>query len=166
MLRPTKKGTSKINQYTTLQEEATYINNVFKEQMVFHAMEYRQKFKKPHPFEKELGGKNQQKNNNKKGRNRNKNNNANRNKNQEVASQAFSYNLFDITDNIKVICRCGIDGFIVDQNSRNQRNKDWVKVYALNQYDSNRSKTQNWLKYLDTRDSTILSQVFSIQIRG
>ena len=66
--------------------------------------------------------------------------------------------MFKVTDNIRVVCRCSIDGYIIDPNHRKSRNKDWVKIYALNQYNSNKSKTQNWTKYLDTMDSTILSQ--------
>merc|ERR1712039_438544 len=44
--RPTKKGTAKNNQVESLAQEATYINHVFREQMVFHSrLEYQQQFK-------------------------------------------------------------------------------------------------------------------------
>eukprot|EP01084_Bolivina_argentea_P176658 305651_1 len=159
--RPTKKGTSKINQYTSLAQEATYINHVFAEQMVYHTrLDYTQKLKRPHPFVNEIGGNAKKKKNSSSRRNKAKKINRSRNTNQEAASQAFSYNLYEVTDNIKVICRCAIDGYLVDDagNKKKRKDNDWVKIYALNQYDSNRSKTQNWTKYLDTRDSTILSQ--------
>eukprot|EP00483_Globobulimina_turgida_P013000 UN13024 len=58
-----------------------------------------------------------------------------------------------------MVCRCAIDGYVTTQGQgRRKGQKDWVKIYALNQYDSNRSTIQNWRKYLDTRDSTMLSQ--------
>merc|ERR1711971_1408231 len=56
----------------------------------------------------------QNKNKNKNRRNRGKQQRQQRGTNQQPASQAFSYNLFEVTDNISVVCRCGIDGYIID----------------------------------------------------
>merc|ERR1712228_950583 len=76
--------------------------------------------------------------------------------NQQPASQAFSYNKFDVTDNIRVLCRCAIDGYLISGNRG--KSKDWVKIFALNQYDCNASKTVNWAKTFGTKMSTIMSQ--------
>jgi len=162
--RPTRKGTAKVNGYVSLAHEATYINKVFKEQMVFHSkLENTQKLRHAHPFENELSG-----NGNKKGKKGRKNNkNAKNGKGatkdgaptRQAASQAFSYNLFQVTDSLSVCCRCGIDGYVVDTENRNARNKEWVRIFALNQYDSNKSRTKNWNnRGLDTHDATVLAQ--------
>lgn len=161
--RPTKKNTSKINTWTSLAQEATYINHVFKEQMVFHQnLEHRQRMKRQHPFLSEINGDNNNNNKSGKGKKGKKKGNNKNNKriltDRQPAAQAFTYNIYDVTDNIKVIVRCAIDGYIVDPRNPKSKSKDYCQIFALNQYDSNRSKTQNWIKYLDTRDSTILSQ--------
>jgi len=149
--RPTKKGTAKHNQVESLSQEATYINHVFQEQMVFHQrLEYQQKLKRQHPFLNQMRGNKGGKK--KKGKQKQKGNASN----QQPASQAFSYNLFDVTDNIRVICRCAIDGYLID--GKRGKSKDWVKIFALNQYDCNSSKTINWAKTFETKMSTILSQ--------
>eukprot|EP01084_Bolivina_argentea_P003032 5657_1 len=101
--RPTKKGTSRINQYMALSQEATYINHVFREQMVYHnKLEYTQKLKRQHPFINEINGNQSGKG----GRNKKKKKNKSKNSGQEPASQAFSYNLYEVTDTINLICRC------------------------------------------------------------
>mmetsp|Transcript_56284 Transcript_56284/g.89653 ORF Transcript_56284/g.89653 Transcript_56284/m.89653 type:complete len:601 (+) Transcript_56284:55-1857(+) len=147
--RPTKKGTSKINQYTALAAEATWINHVFKEQLVHHRLEYTQRLKRSHPFANEMQGAG-----GKKGRKNNKGAASS----AQVASAAFIYNQYEVTDNMSIVCRCSVDGFIVDAHGRRTKNKDWTRLFALNQYDSTKSKTQNWKKYLDSKDATIISQ--------
>merc|ERR1712228_136485 len=150
--RPTKKGTAKNNQVESLSQEATYINHVFKEQMVFHQrLEYQQKLKRQHPFLSEIGGSKGSKGRRKRGKQQ-----QNSSTNQQPASQAFSYNKFDVTDNIRVLCRCAIDGYLISGNRG--KSKDWVKIFALNQYDCNASKTVNWAKTFGTKMSTIMSQ--------
>merc|ERR1719229_1682989 len=122
--------------------------------MVFHQrLEYQQKLKRQHPFLNQMrgnkggGGGGRRK----KGKQRQKGNASN----QQCASQAFSYNKFDVTDNIRVLCRCAIDGHLIGSASKK---KDWVKIFALNQYDCNASKTVNWTKSFGTKMSTIMSQ--------
>ena len=78
---PTKKGTAKNNQYLSLSQEATYINHVFREQMIFHSkLEYTQKLKRAHPFIQEIGNNS----NSNKRRNRKGNNNKNNNNNKHL----------------------------------------------------------------------------------
>jgi len=149
--RPTRKGTSKINGYVSLAHEATYINRVFAEQMVFHSkLEYTQKLRRAHPFEGELMA-GAAKGKGRKGRK----NVSTAAATKQCASQAFSYNLFQVTDSLSVCCRCGIDGYVVGSDAKR---REWVRLFALNQYDSNKSRTQNWQKCLDTRDATVLAQ--------
>ena len=161
--RPTKKGTfSKINWYQFLAQEATYINHVFTEQMVFHSNERYVQRLKPHPFLNEVNnsGSNAMNKKNKNNKQQQQQQQIGSNAQQSVSSKAFSYNQYDVTDNISVICRCSIDGYIVrgTGSDSSQKKKDWVKIYALNQYDPNKSRTTPWIKHLDTKDSSILYQ--------
>lgn len=57
--RPTKKGQQRgINGYDSLAREATYINHVFCEQMLFHSsLQYTKKLQYPHPFALAAGAK-------------------------------------------------------------------------------------------------------------
>lgn len=84
---------------------------------------------------------------------------------QVVASQAFSYNLYEVTDNLRVLCRCAIDGFVPKRVAKGKQpdpsELDFVRTFALNQYDPSRSKTSEWAKYLETRGSTVLAQEIS-----
>merc|ERR1712232_1504918 len=120
--------------------------------MVFHSrLEYQQKLKRQHPFASDIGGGKGSKNRRRRGKQQ-QNNAAS---NQQAASTAFSYNKVEVTDNIRVVCRCAIDGHAIGGRGKS---KDWVKIFALNQYDCNASKTVNWTKSFGTKMSTIMSQ--------
>lgn len=132
--RPTKYKQPKIDYYTSLAFEAEAINYVFHEQMLYqNNLDHIKRLSRPHPY-----------NNNKNGKNGTKR------KKMAVSSQGFSYNLYNISKNMQVICRCGIDGNDDEHNN--------IKLCALNQYNHNKSQTHDWTRDLNKKQTAILRE--------
>ena len=132
--RPTKYKQPKMDYYTSLAVEAEGINDIFKEQMLYQKnLEHIQNLKRSHPF---------------------------KDKKKAMSSQAFSYNLYNVSKNVQVVCRCGIDGYAVDNDhgTKISNKRDWVKICALNQYNHNKQQTENWKKDLDKKEVSIIRE--------
>jgi len=146
--RPTRKSQQKsINGYESLAREATYVNNVFREQMLYHSnLKCTHKLKMPNPFAGAFKSK---------GKSKGKKQAA-ASAGQQLASQGFTYNLYNVTDTMRVICRSAIDGYVVKKNPKAP--KEYVRIFALNQYACGLSKTAPYDKCLATKDSSILAK--------
>lgn len=126
--RPTKKTAAPINRYLNLAKEATLINHCVQEQLVSHRIENQYNLQRKHPFAEAVDQKS----------------------GKESTSTAFVYRQIIFGEDINLIVRCGVQGYDMSNKQR------YIDIYALNQYDHTKSKTDDWNKELDTRLLAIL----------
>jgi len=116
-----------INSPKNLALEATFINRNFSQQ-VLKMGEERHAFERPNPFAEEVSP-------------------------EEVASVGYRYRMWDLGDNVKLVCRCEHDGVALGPNGEVQ----FLTIKAFNEWDSRFSGGVEWRSKIDNQRGAVLA---------
>jgi len=124
---PTEDGNS-LNSPRNLAIEATFINHNFSQQVLKSGTEQKFKFEHPNPFvgDEEEG---------------------------EVASVAYRYRKWDLSNDIVLVARCEHDAVLQLPNGETQ----FLSIKALNEWDSKAANGVEWRQKLDTQRGAVLA---------
>lgn len=122
-----EKSKESINHPINLSTEATLINHNFSQQVI-KASKGR-KFEEPNPFAKSLG------------------------KGKKGAAVAYRYRRWDFGEDIKVVVRCALNGYVEKKGGR----MSTLTIRALNEWDSKLAGSVPWRAKIESQTGAVLA---------